>query len=134
VPDREPHTALVAVFAHTWIQATPNFRLTVEAVPVFQPDTTPNPLQFVTKNLAAPFVSYESNAVTISGINVPVPISIDGNAEYSINGRAYTSLPGTVSNGETVRLRMTLNAGQIERRTTLSAGSVTASWRMTIAP
>lgn len=50
-----------------------------------------------------------SEAVTISGISVAVSISVSGAASsaYSINGGAFTSTPGTVSNGSTVRVRHT---------------------------
>jgi hypothetical protein len=47
-----------------------------------------------------------SNAITVSGINTAVAISIAG-GQYSINGGAYTSAAGTVNNGDTVTVRLT---------------------------
>lgn len=47
-----------------------------------------------------------SNTVTISGLSCAANISIIG-GEYSLNGAAYTSIPGTINNGQTLRLRQT---------------------------
>jgi len=48
----------------------------------------------------------ESNIVTIRGINVPLPVSIEG-GEYSIDGGAYTSEVGIIENNQTVQVRLT---------------------------
>lgn len=58
----------------------------------------------------------ESNPVLISGINIPVAISITG-GQYSINGGAYTSSPGTVVNLDNVTVRQT-SSGSYETTTT----------------
>ena len=50
-----------------------------------------------------------SNTILIDGINVPTPISIVG-GEYSINGGAYTSAPGTVVQNDIVVVRQTTSA------------------------
>jgi uncharacterized repeat protein (TIGR02543 family) len=47
-----------------------------------------------------------SNPVTVVGINWPSAILVTG-GEYSINGGAFLSAPGTVNNGDTVTLRKT---------------------------
>lgn len=46
----------------------------------------------------------ESNAITVSGIASPVAISVSG-GEYSINSGTYTSTAGTISTGQTVKVR-----------------------------
>ena len=45
-----------------------------------------------------------SNPVAITGINVPVPLSISG-GEYSVNSGAFTSAPGVANNGDVVVVR-----------------------------
>lgn len=65
-----------------------------------------------------------SNSVLISGNTIPSPISVtDG--EYSINGGAWTSVSGTVSNGDTVRVRRTSSASNL---TTVSARLTVGSY------
>lgn len=49
---------------------------------------------------------YTSNAVAVSGNNVPVPVSVV-NGEYSVNGGAWGTAPGYVSPNDTVRVRQT---------------------------
>ncbi|MBO0611373.1 cellulase family glycosylhydrolase [Thiothrix fructosivorans] len=87
-------------------------------------DTTPAPFIFVDKtgvNLAA---LIESNAVTISGINSAAPIAVTG-GEYSVNGGAYTSAVGTISNGDTVQVHHTSSSqSQTTVNTTLTIGGV----------
>ncbi len=58
-----------------------------------------------------------SGAVTITGINVPVPVSVSGGT-YSINGGPFTAAAGTVRNGDSVRL---LRLASPEFDTTVSA-------------
>jgi uncharacterized repeat protein (TIGR01451 family) len=50
-----------------------------------------------------------SSPITVTGTNVPSPISITGGA-YSINGGAYTAAPGTVSPGAQVTVQVTASA------------------------
>lgn len=69
-------------------------------------DNTPNTFAFVDttgkKNKAV-----TSQPVTISGINVAVPVSVSGGgARWSKNGGAFTTAAGTVSNGDVVRLQV----------------------------
>lgn len=50
---------------------------------------------------------YESNTVVVAGIGIaPLPVTVTG-GQYSKNGGAYTSEPGTVVNGDTLRLGIT---------------------------
>jgi hypothetical protein len=68
-------------------------------------DRTPDTFSFVSRSKVPANTLIESEAVTISGINVPARLFIAG-GEYSINGRAYRKSPGTVRNGERVRIRI----------------------------
>ncbi len=64
-----------------------------------------------------------SDALTVSGINLPAVVSITSctgsNCEYRINGGDWTDGDGTVSNGDTVEVRQT-SAGSISTTTDLT--------------
>jgi subtilisin-like proprotein convertase family protein len=64
----------------------------------------------------------ESNTVTLGSISVNTPISvIDG--EYSLNGAAYSSTPGTVNPGDTVRVRLSAIYPGSSYKATLTFGT-----------
>ena len=96
-----------------------------------QPDTTPDPFSFISQTGVALNTVITSNAITVSGINVPAPISVTG-GEYSVNGGAFTSAAGTVSNGNTVAVRLT-SSGNYSTTTnaTLTIGSVSGTFSVT---
>ncbi len=72
-----------------------------------------------------------SNTVTISGINVAVPVSVAG-GEYQVNGGAWTSAAGTVSNGDQVAVRHTSAAVfSTTVTTTLTVADATAAFEST---
>ncbi len=68
-------------------------------------DSSPDPIQFQSFRNLAPGKPVISNTVTVSGINSTVPISVTGGS-YSIDGGAWTSASGTVSNGAQVRVQL----------------------------
>lgn len=70
------------------------------------PDTTPGSFVFIDQSNVPLNTLFTSNTITVSGIDTPVPVSITG-GQYSVNGGAYTSASGTVSNGNTVRVQVT---------------------------
>jgi hypothetical protein len=53
---------------------------------------------------------YESNPILVNGINIPAPISISGTGQYKVNDGAWTSTSGTVSQGDSVTVRLTSSA------------------------
>jgi hypothetical protein len=66
----------------------------------------------------------ESNVITLSGINVPVAVSVTG-GEYRINGGAYTKSKGTAKVGDTLQLRqITSSKSNTTVKTTLTVGGV----------
>lgn len=69
------------------------------------PDPNPDPFYFTEVENANLSTLYESNEVTIAGTNVPSTLSISG-GEYSKNGGSYTSAPGTINSGDTLKLRV----------------------------
>ncbi len=70
------------------------------------PDTTPAAINFTAQTSVAPNTVVNSNSITVSGINIAAQISIVG-GDYSVDGGAYTSAVGTVTNGQTVTVRQT---------------------------
>jgi hypothetical protein len=116
------------------IMKRPSLRLdTLLLVAVFmlpgcKPDTTPDAFGFATQSGVSPDTSIESEAVTISGINIPARLSISG-GEYSIDGRAYRATPGVIKNDQQVRIRVqssSESSGEVSA--TLTIGDVAATF------
>ena len=83
------------------IGGTPSkFAVTTGAEPVLQGSFNP-----VTG--AANSSAQISNPITVTGITSPATISVTSGAQYSINGGAFTSAPGTVQAGNQVRVLVT---------------------------
>ena len=88
------------------------------------PDTTPDAFSFTDLSNQALSTQVESNAITVAGINAAAAISISG-GEYQINGGSWTSAAGTVTNGQTVKVRHTTSASNgTATDTTLTIGGV----------
>lgn len=97
-------------------------------------DTTPNPFFFVDLSGAARSTVMTSNAVTITGINTPSPVSVTGGT-YSIGCTGtFTATAGTVANGQTVCVRHTSSASfGTATTTTLTVGGVSDAFTTTTA-
>jgi hypothetical protein len=94
-------------------------------------DTTPNAISFAATENAEPNAQITSPAVTISGINAATPISITG-GEYSIAGGAFTSTAGTISNGQTLTVRVTASdKTNTPKEITVTVGGVSAKFVVT---
>ena len=74
-------------------------------------DTTPSPFTFTDQTDKSISTAYESNTITVAGINSATAISISSCTgtvcEYKINSGAYTASAGTVVNGDTVTVHQT---------------------------
>ena len=68
--------------------------------------TVPDDMLFAAQAGVPPNSLVVSSPVTITGITSAAAISITG-GEFSINGGAFTSAAGSVTNGQTVRIRVT---------------------------
>lgn len=64
-------------------------------------NNTPNPFSFEDVINADLSTNYESNTITVSGLIGSAAIAVIG-GQYRLNGNDPTSLPGTISNGDTV--------------------------------
>jgi hypothetical protein len=96
------------------------------------PDATPDAFSFAAQTGVALATPTTSNTITVSGINAATPISISAGGSYSINGGAYTSVAGTVNNGDMVTLRQT-SSGSFSTLTTatLTIGGVAGTFDVT---
>ena len=92
---------------------------------------TVNPFAFVAL-LGVPLSTVEtSNSILVSGNDFPVAVSITG-GQYSINGGAWTSLAGTVNNGDSVQVRQTSSGSNSTLTTaTLTIDSQSAAFNVT---
>jgi sugar lactone lactonase YvrE len=93
-----------------------------------KPDNMPDAFTFATQSKVSPDTTVESESVTISGINIPAPLSITG-GEYSIDGKAYRDNPGVVQNNQRIRIRVRSSAESSgEVSATLTIGGVSGSF------
>lgn len=79
-------------------------------------DSTPADVSFTTQTNVELNTWVTSNTVTITDINVAIPIAITG-GEYSINGGAFTTSPGTISNNQTLSLRVKSSENEAQQVT-----------------
>ncbi len=94
-------------------------------------DNNPDAFSFINQtDVETDSVNF-SNAITVSGINTPVAITIS-NGDYAINGGSYTALAGEVSNGNTVTVRQTASPSYLTTTDTLlTIGGVSGSFSTT---
>ncbi len=94
-------------------------------------DSTPNAFSFTDVTGAELSTAYESNAITVSGINVAATISVSGGL-YSIDGGSYTGATGTVSSGSTVKAKATSSASNsTASNVVLTIGGVSDTYTVT---
>lgn len=100
-------------------------------------DSTPNAFDF-TPDLTGQGQNtlIYSNTITIGGINTGASVSVSGTGspQISIDGGAWAT-SGTITNGETLRVRLTSGAGfGLVRTATVNVGGVTDTWSVTTTP
>jgi hypothetical protein len=104
-------------------------------------DTTPNPFAFAPVPFACinnPTAFATSAPVVVAGINAPAPVSITdvglaAFAQYSINGGPFTSVAGTITNGQSVQVRAQPGPGATAGplvRANLNIGGVQAAFTL----
>ncbi len=89
-------------------------------------DKTPTAFAFTDQGPVALTTLVTSNTLTLAGITIPANISISG-GEYQINGGAWTSTAGTISNGQTFAVRHTSSATEATTTNTVLTIGGTAS-------
>lgn len=94
-------------------------------------DTIPGAFSFTAQTSVALNSVATSNTLIVSGINSVSAISIVGGT-YSINGGAYVSTAGTVTNGQTVTVQQTASGSYGNTTTaTLTIGGVSGAFSVT---
>lgn len=76
---------------------------------------------------------YTGNTITVSGLggSVSVPVTVTGGS-YSKNGGAFTSAPGTATNGDTITPRLTTGTNNEAYAAVIKIGEGTASYLVTV--
>ncbi len=110
-----------------YIQVTVTYTLAV--------DTTPDDFSFEDQIDVALSTVIESDEIEVIGIDSPANISVVG-GDYSLDGGVtYTSSPGTVSNGNTVKVRQTSSGLYTTAvNTDLTIGGVSDTFTNTTLP
>lgn len=94
-------------------------------------DTVPNPFSFTDQTAVALSTLVTSNTLTVAGLNTAAPISVTG-GEYQVQGGAWTSAPGSISNGQTFAVRHTSSASfSTVTNTILDIGGITDTFTST---
>ncbi|WP_185906593.1 Ig-like domain-containing protein [Teredinibacter haidensis] len=100
--------------------------------PTPAPDTTPAAFSFTAQTDVALAAVVESANVTIGGIDAAAAISVTDNGEYSIGDGAYTKSTGTITNGQTVKVKVTASDQfSTPVAATLTVGGVTSTFTAT---
>lgn len=94
-------------------------------------DTTPDTVTFQAVTEADADTVFESNEVTITGINTSIPLTIS-NGEYSLNGSDYSTLPVNVVSGNRLKVRVTTgNQLATEYKASVTLGNKTSVFSVT---
>lgn len=94
-------------------------------------DTTVDPFAFIDRTGQPLSTLIPSNTISVSGINIAVPISIVG-GNYAINGGSFVNTPGTVVNGDTVQVEVLSSASNsTTTTTTLTISGTSAPFNVT---
>lgn len=116
------------------------FLITTEGV-----DATPDAFSFTDVTNAVRSTEYESNAITVTGVNSPAAVSISA-GQYSKNGAAYTSAPGTAVNGDIFKVKLmssgsfgtslgiSLTIGGVSDTFTVETGNAAPTVRRVLTP
>ena len=95
-------------------------------------DSVPNTFAFTAASQIPISTTVISNSVTISGVNVTVPVSITGGGEYSVNGGAYSNAASTLNLGDTVTVRLFSSSSYSTLTSTvLTIGGISATFSVT---
>lgn len=97
-------------------------------------DTTPNAFSFTNVTNAVTGATYTSNTVTITGITGSVSCSVSGtgNPSISVNGGSYTSSSTTITNNQTLNVRVLSSTSNSTAVTaTVTVGTVSSNYSVT---
>lgn len=104
-------------------------------VTTYLQDNTPDSFSFLNLTGQAMETQILSDVVTITGIGpstASVTISGDGSPQFSVNGGSWRSVATNITNGQTLRLRLTTpNTLNTTRTATVTVGTVSQGWDVT---
>ncbi len=130
-------TVKVSVFSSNDFGTTKTASITVGgitapfSVTTLAADTTPDAFSFTPVTDSNPAAPNKSNTITITGINSSAPVSIVGGL-YAIDGGAFTSAAGTISNGQNIQvLQPAIAKFSTSDETTLTIGGVSGKFVVT---
>jgi hypothetical protein len=104
---------------------------TVEVI-VLPPDNEPDQFTFDSIVDAELSTSYDSNIITITGLEECQEAFATNGAAFSVNGGAFSTNTQTVCDGDTIQLRMISSATNATKKTsTLTVGVTSANWNIT---
>jgi hypothetical protein len=108
---------------------TDTFRITTQATAPGV-EATPDAFSFTDQSNLSLSTTYDSNVITVAGINTAAPLSVTGGL-YSKNTGPWVSTATTVVAGDTVRLRGTSSAtNATDVPVTLNIGGVTDTFTL----
>jgi hypothetical protein len=99
-----------------------------------QPDTDPDIFSFDSIQGANVSTEYTSNTITVGGLGAGISSDLNATngALTSKNGGAFSTSTKSVTNGDTVTVKMTSSASNNTlKQTSVSVGSATALWKIT---
>ena len=95
-------------------------------------NSIPSPFSFTPLINVDPSSVQVSNSITVASTDVPAPISVSTGGQYSINGGAFTSVPGVVSPGAQVQVQLTAASGySTSDSAVLTIGGVSSTFTVT---
>ena len=95
-------------------------------------NSIPSPFSFTPLINVDPASVQISNFITVASTDVPAPISVSNGGQYSINGGAFTSIPGVVSPGAQVQVKLTAASGySTSDAAVLTIGGVASTFTVT---
>ena len=95
-------------------------------------NSIPSPFSFTPLVNVDPSSVQVSNTITVASTDVPAPISVSAGGQYSINGGAFTSVPGVVSPGAQVQVQLTAASGySTSDSAVLTIGGVSSTFTVT---
>jgi hypothetical protein len=95
-------------------------------------NSIPSPFSFTPLINVDPSSAQVSNSITVASTDVPAPISVSTGGQYSLNGGAFTSVPGVVSPGALVQVKLTAASGySTSDSAVLTIGGVSSTFTVT---
>lgn len=103
--------------------------VTVNVIP---PDNQADPFAFGAVEEAEVSTVYDSNVVTISGLQIQVQVNATNGALISVNGGPFALGPQNIDNDDILQIRMTSSAfNNAAKTTSVSVGVTTTNWKIT---